>query len=92
LERLLNRCGVGEFNVSETTALACIAVHLYARGNDLTALLEFGLEPIIVHVPREAANENRPCRWVISFGSSIAIGKFFLFGRRGHFRICFALA
>lgn len=59
---LLNSLGrglkVGEFHVAETTRLLGVTVKDNSRGNNFTTRLKLGLEPVVVDVPRELANEN----------------------------------
>lgn len=59
---LLNSLGrglkVGEFHVAETTRLLGVTVEDDSGRNNFTARLELGLEPVVVDIPRELADEN----------------------------------
>lgn len=58
LDRLGRGLKVGEFHVAETTRLLGVTVEDNSGRNNLTTRLELGLEPVVVNVPRELANEN----------------------------------
>lgn len=68
-ESFLSSFGGLEFDVSETTGTTRVTVGNDTGRDDLSALGEFGLEPVIVDVPGKLSDENGG-----RFGSIVSVG------------------
>ena len=90
------RLFVGKLDVTEPSGTVLFTVHHNSDANDLTTLLEFGLQPVVVNVPRERTDKDVLGRLlllavVVGLGDSSVLG-LSLFGRRRGFLAGLSLA